>query len=205
MAVLARFKVNMPERVWHGWAAVIAKFPGADTLPRIDVIAKGASEYLERDRLGWYDRERHAIIVIDDGDPNETLHTLMHELAHAWNHDERLHHGPGWQTTMCAMIAWFFGVKFDRSIPLSTVPILRKNEPDLSRTRAQMLAVDIALHESILRFQPTIKITTTDEQTDLLVTVDKGRVVHHVIQPKAKPSEIQTDVTRRLRIVAEET
>lgn len=174
-SVAARIKAASPETVWHRWARVLATFPGrSDTLPRIDVIAKGVPLLPEGDRLGWYDRDRHAVVVLDDGDPSETLHTLIHELAHAWAPVERRHHGPGWERTMCSLISWLFGVEMVHEQVLLTVPELRRIEPNRSPARAREAAFEIALYHQIYRRTPTL----TDDGSYIVVSIDNGRVVH---------------------------
>lgn len=102
--------LTYPEPWLLGWRDVLWNAPGDHPMPRVDVIAVGATR---KGMLGAYDPRRHVVRVYADGDRVEVLGTLIHELAHAWAPSERSHHGPAWRKTYVDLFAWLTGWVID--------------------------------------------------------------------------------------------
>lgn len=194
--------MNAPARIkpallsqWSAWAAVLSLFPGAGSVPPVHVVRRSTPAETGG-KAGWYYPDEHTIHILDDGDPDNTLATLIHELAHAWAPPERLHHGDRWAETYLRLMAWMFGVD-----PISIAEIERgarargwdREFPECN-TRRKLIefALDVECVGLIIREQPTLTIKPRGDGTDLVITVG-DRVCHWTtlpnttIQPAAAP------------------
>lgn len=152
-----------PEPWLRAWAKVLGQFWGAGPMPRVDVttLADPATSH----RLGTYDPRRHAVTIYDDGDPLESLCTLVHEFAHAWAPEERAHHGAGWQGKYRDLASWFLGVDIHPLAEIRKVVIAAGwdtgadgREPLGRGNRLMMSALDVTVASAMLRAQPSLDV-----------------------------------------------
>lgn len=171
-----------------GWADVMHQAPGDDPMPRIDIVHVRC-ERPHRGIYGKYDPRRHAVTVYATADREDSLATLVHELAHAWAPHERGHHGPKWRAKYLELFEWLTGWQVDGQGILGVV----KGTTEQSRIEAfrtkrvttQVLAatIDIALTYKLREIKPTITTTQHPNGERVIVARLAGRThcveVHH--------------------------
>lgn len=183
----ARTVRSAPLSTWSAWASVLSLFPGAGPIPPVHVVRRAVPAE-PGGKAGWYYPDEHTIHILDDGDHENTLATLIHELAHAWSPVERLHHGDRWANTYLRLMAWMFGVA-----PVSVDDIVTHarargwdREPGCtSRRRLIEFALDVECLGLIIRERPTLTIKHRGDGTDLAVAVG-GQVLHWTTLPNTQ-------------------
>lgn len=135
---------------------------------------------------GRYYPDDHTIHIMDGGDPDETLTTLVHELAHAWSPPERMHHGVRWANTYVSLMAWMFGLE---PITLAEIEASARERGwhREYKTRSKLIefALDVECIGLIIRERPTLTIKHRGDGTDLAVAVGE-RVLHWTTLPNTQ-------------------
>lgn len=189
--------VSEPTGWVRAWARVMAMFPGAKPMPRIDVIRRA----LGRERiLGQFHASRYAVTLFDDGDRQELLHTLIHELAHAWSPLERQHHGPRWQQCYADLISWLFAHQLERGHVRKTAlengwdKLVDDNGKMCGRGQAMMMfALDVALSTEIERRRPSVHV----EGTLIVATLQNPTLVRRAFIQETPCRERSSPTARR--------